>query len=83
MYQSHGKDVDSVHLENACGVSHFPTTPATAKFSKSRMQKKAGGCAASQQNSKSGDFYHKHRARPSILFKVTLQSLEVGCFGQT
>jgi putative transposase len=26
--QSYGKDVGSAHLENACGVSHFPTAPA-------------------------------------------------------
>jgi hypothetical protein len=26
--QSHGKDVDSAHLENASGVSSFPTVPA-------------------------------------------------------
>jgi hypothetical protein len=26
---SYGKDVGSAPLENACGVSHFPTAPAT------------------------------------------------------
>jgi transposase InsO family protein len=26
--QSYGKDVGSAHLENACGVYHFPTAPA-------------------------------------------------------
>jgi putative transposase len=29
---SHGKDAGCARLENACGVSHFPTAPAAANF---------------------------------------------------